>query len=126
MEKVTQSQFDKDLAEKGKARVQVQTSDPNLPGVILIKEQIVTLPPEKAKAKDKPKAAEKPAEKPKGRTKRARGEGPTKQDKAVEIFKRLNGDKGQTIVAIQAELGMSQAGATTYFYNSKRIVSKQK
>ena len=46
----------------------------------------------------------------------------TKSQLAVEIFKRLNGDKAAVIAAIQAELGMSVAGATTYFYNAKKAV----
>jgi hypothetical protein len=45
----------------------------------------------------------------------------TKQEAAVAIFKRLNGDKASTISAIMDELGMSTAGATTYFYNSKKL-----
>lgn len=59
---------------------------------------------------------------PKAKRVRARkGEGPTKQDLAVEIYKRLAGDKAAVIEAIQAELGMSLAGATTYFYNAKKL-----
>lgn len=46
---------------------------------------------------------------------------PTKQDLAVGIFNRLNGDKAAVVSAIQAELGMSLAGATTYFYNAKKL-----
>ena len=49
------------------------------------------------------------------------GAGPTKQDQAVEIYKRLNGVKGDVIQMIQAELKMSLAGATTYFYNAKKL-----
>jgi hypothetical protein len=49
---------------------------------------------------------------------------PTKQDLALEIFKRLGGVKAETIAAIQSELGMSAAGATTYFYNAKKIASR--
>lgn len=45
----------------------------------------------------------------------------TKQEAAVAIFKRLNGDKASTITAIMDELGMSTAGATTYFYNAKKL-----
>lgn len=48
-------------------------------------------------------------------------DGPTKQDRAVDIYKRLNGVKGDVIQMIQAELGMSLAGATTYFYNAKKL-----
>jgi hypothetical protein len=52
-------------------------------------------------------------------------EGPTKQSKAVEIFDRLKGEKEAVISAIKEELAMSEAGATTYFYNAKKIVSKR-
>ena len=74
-----------------------------------------------AKAKVEAKAAK--AAKPKAvKAKRApKASGPTKQDRAVEIFKRLSGDKAQVISAIQTELGMSVAGATTYFYNAKKL-----
>ena len=74
-----------------------------------------------AKAKVEAKAAK--AAKPKAvKAKRApKASGPTKQDRAVEIYKRLSGDKAQVISAIQTELGMSVAGATTYFYNAKKL-----
>ena len=63
-----------------------------------------------AKAKTAPKA------------KRVRnGDGPTKQELACKIYARLAGDKALVIAAIQAELGMSAAGATTYFYNAKKL-----
>lgn len=67
--------------------------------------------------------AERGAQPRKERKVRARknGEGPTKQERAVEIYKRLNGVKGDVIQMIQAELGMSLAGATTYFYNAKKL-----
>jgi hypothetical protein len=44
----------------------------------------------------------------------------TKSQLAVDIYKRFSGDKAQTIAAIQDELQMSLAGATTYFYNAKK------
>jgi hypothetical protein len=50
-----------------------------------------------------------------------RASGPTKADRALEIFKRLGGDKGAVIAAIKDELSMSDAGATTYFYNAKKL-----
>ena len=66
--------------------------------------------------------AEKAAAPKKERAKRAkRTEGPTKQDRAVEIYRELNGDKATVISAIQERLGMSVAGATTYFYNAKKL-----
>lgn len=45
----------------------------------------------------------------------------TKSQLAVEIYKRCSGDKAMTIAAIQDELQMSLAGATTYFYNAKKV-----
>lgn len=50
-----------------------------------------------------------------------RATGPTKADRALEIFKRLGGDKAAVIAAIKDELSMSDAGATTYFYNAKKL-----
>ena len=44
----------------------------------------------------------------------------TKSQLAVDIYKRFSGDKAMTIAAIQDELQMSLAGATTYFYNAKK------
>ena len=44
-----------------------------------------------------------------------------RSDRALEIFKRLAGDKAAVIAAIKDELSMSDAGATTYFYNAKRV-----
>lgn len=74
-----------------------------------------------AKAKVEAKAAK--AAKPKAvKAKRApKASGPTKQDRAVEIFRELNGDKAAVISAIQERLEMSVAGATTYFYNAKKL-----
>ena len=46
--------------------------------------------------------------------------GPTKADRAVELYKQLAGIKADVIAALQSELGMSVAGATTYFYNAKK------
>ena len=56
------------------------------------------------------------------RVKKTPDGGPTKQTRAVDIYKRLGGDKAAVIQAIQDELGMSTAGATTYFYNAKKLV----
>ena len=67
--------------------------------------------PAAAKAKPKARAAKK-------------ADGPragSKGDMALAIYKRLNGDKTAVISAIQSEIGMSQAGATTYFYNAKKL-----
>ena len=63
-----------------------------------------------AKAPKEPKAPKAP-----------RASGPTKADRALEIFKRLGGDKAAVIAAIKDELSMSDAGATTYFYNAKKL-----
>jgi len=67
----------------------------------------------KPKAIREPKVAKEP--------KAPRATGPTKADRALEIFKRLGGDKGAVIAAIKDELSMSDAGATTYFYNAKKL-----
>ena len=59
----------------------------------------------------------------KAKAARKGSEGPkagTKSQLAVDIYKRFSGNKGQTIAAIQDELKMSLAGATTYFYNAKK------
>ena len=66
-----------------------------------------------AKAEKAPKVAKEP--------KAPRASGPTKADRALEIFKRLSGDKAAVIAAIKDELSMSDAGATTYFYNAKKL-----
>lgn len=47
--------------------------------------------------------------------------GPTKLVQAVEIFRQQGGDKAAVIAEIQFKLGMSLAGATTYFYNAKKL-----
>jgi hypothetical protein len=93
---------------------------PGFPEDVKVKAGVAKLQAE-AKAKVDAKAAK--AAKPKAvKAKRApKASGPTKQDRAVEIFKRLSGDKAQVISAIQTELGMSVAGATTYFYNAKKL-----
>lgn len=58
------------------------------------------------------------------KAKRARKAGePTKQDRAVAIFTRIGGDKAAVVSAIQSELGMSLAGATTYYYNAKKLAA---
>lgn len=79
---------------------------------VLTGEQVV---PEAAKPKAKKARATKVA-KPAKKAKVG-----TKQEAAVEIFRRLKGVKNEVIVAIQNELGMSVAGATTYFYNAKKL-----
>jgi hypothetical protein len=75
-----------------------------------VKPEIVVKPAAKVKA---------PAVKTKKRAARA-GDGPTKQMLANDIFARLGGDKAAVIAAIQLDLGMSLAGATTYFYNARK------
>ena len=64
----------------------------------------------------KPAKAVKSSE-PKERVKRAG----TKQEAAMAIFQRHNGNRKAVIADIKTELGMSDAGATTYFYNAKRF-----
>lgn len=67
----------------------------------------------KPKAEKAPKVAKEP--------RAPRATGPTKADRALEIYKRLSGDKAAVIAAIKDELSMSDAGATTYFYNAKKL-----
>jgi hypothetical protein len=65
---------------------------------------------------------ERPVHKPAVKAKRkSSAEGPTKQDKATDIYRELNGVKEDVIAAIQSELGMSLAGATTYYYNARKL-----
>jgi hypothetical protein len=71
----------------------------------------------KAEAKAKTPPAKKAVKKRPARS----DDGPTKQDLACKIYQRFAGDKASTIEAIQNELGMTQAGATTYFYNARKI-----
>jgi hypothetical protein len=75
------------------------------------KEEFIAKREAKAKVKAAPKAK---------KAKKVAG-APTKQEQAVAIYTRLGGDKAAVVSAIQAELGMSLAGATTYFYNSKKL-----
>lgn len=74
-------------------------------------------------AKSVAEKAEKPVKPPKVAKEPSapRASGPTKADRALEIFKRLSGDKAAVIAAIKEELSMSDAGATTYFYNAKKL-----
>lgn len=44
----------------------------------------------------------------------------SKLEQALALFRTYNGDRKATIAAIMSEVGMSQAGATTYFYNAKK------
>lgn len=69
-----------------------------------------------AKAVTKPAAKAKVTVKvAKEKTKRV-----TKASQAQEIYKKFAGDKTQVIQAFIDQLGMSKAGATTYFYNAKK------
>lgn len=69
----------------------------------------------KPKAEKAPKAP---------RAKRAkRMEGPTKQERAVELYKaNMKLSKDNMIALLREKLDMSLAGATTYFYNAKKLV----
>ena len=68
----------------------------------------------KPKAEKAPKAP---------RAKRAkRMEGPTKQERAVELYKaNMKLSKDNMIALLREKLDMSLAGATTYFYNAKKL-----
>ena len=80
---------------------------------------------EKAAAAAAPKPAAKPkADKPKAKAeKKAKSAGGSKQDRALEIFREFSGDRKLVIAAIQDRLAMSAAGATTYFYNAKKLAA---
>lgn len=49
---------------------------------------------------------------------------PTKGELALQIYKRLDGNKLSVINELQTGLGMSLAGATTYFYNAKKAAAE--
>ena len=50
----------------------------------------------------------------------------TKQAKAIEIVRKLGVDqKAQAIDTIMHDLGMSKAGATTYFHNSRHTIARE-
>lgn len=68
------------------------------------------------------KAVTKPATKAKATVKVAKEttKRVTKAARAQEIYSKFAGDKKQIIEAFMSELGMSKAGATTYFYNAKK------
>ena len=94
---------------------------PGFPDDIERERMIASLKAATAEKAEK-KAAAPAVHKPKAKAKRkSTAEGPTKQDKAVEIYRELNGVKEDVIAAIQSELGMSLAGATTYFYNARKL-----
>jgi hypothetical protein len=53
--------------------------------------------------------------------------GPTKADKAREIFTRMAGAARQDILkAFQTEAGLTEAGSATYFANCRRAAAKTK
>ena len=52
---------------------------------------------------------------------------PSKRSQAVEIFKGMPGAaRKDVIAAIQSQLGMSKAGASTYYQHAKDVVSGKK
>jgi len=68
--------------------------------------------------------AAKPAKvvKTKVAAKRPRAGGPTKQDRALEIYRaNIKLSKDNVISIIREQLDMSPAGATTYYYNAKKL-----
>lgn len=70
-------------------------------------------------------SADAKASKPKAtKVKRAGTGSPTKGELALQIYKRLDGNKLSVIAELQSGLGMSQAGATTYFYNAKKAAAE--
>jgi hypothetical protein len=75
-------------------------------------------------AKTMTKAAA-PAKAVKAKKAKRVGASPTKGDLALQVYKRLNGDKTNVISELQTGLGMSLAGATTYFYNAKKAAASE-
>ena len=54
--------------------------------------------------------------------KRPRADGPTKQQRALEIYRDFAGQSKDNVIAkIREQLDMSPAGATTYYYNAKKL-----
>lgn len=54
--------------------------------------------------------------------KRPRAGGPTKQERAIEIYRDFAGQSKDNVIAkIREQLDMSLAGATTYYYNAKKL-----
>ncbi len=54
--------------------------------------------------------------------KRTRADGPTKQERALEIYRDFAGQSKDNVIAkIREQLDMSLAGATTYYYNAKKL-----
>lgn len=54
--------------------------------------------------------------------KRPRTGGPTKQERAIEIYRDFAGQSKENVIAkIREQLDMSLAGATTYYYNAKKL-----
>jgi hypothetical protein len=49
----------------------------------------------------------------------------SKADRAVEIYKRLNGVRPDVVKAFQEELGLSAATSMPYFYKSKKAAEDQ-
>lgn len=50
----------------------------------------------------------------------------TKAERAIEIFNEVAGVRAAFIASVVSELGMSPAGASTYFQNTKKKVAGEK
>ncbi len=48
----------------------------------------------------------------------------TKQQQAVEMYRNFNGTREEFVQKLVKELNMTEKGATTYYYNCKKIVGK--
>ena len=96
----------KDLLASAKEKAQLFIKDPNSPDV--------TLRPQYGSATPKLDCL--------GQPKRKKG---AKQEQAVEVYKaNMNSKtKAEIIELFMSEVGMSKAGATTYYYNIKKLVS---
>lgn len=70
------------------------------------------------------KREEKPTAKHSAKAKKStsvvRTKGASKIERARELYDQLNGDRQSCIKAFMKELGMSQAGASTYHYNIRK------
>ena len=59
------------------------------------------------------------------RTRVPRGNGPTKAEQALSIVREMFGQGKDVIIQrIIDECSMSKAGATTYYYNAKKVIDK--
>lgn len=114
--------FDEQLASEGKYRTYKTESFLNSNGNYATVYRQVILPIPKQTKRAAKKAAE--VIKPKVKRERAAKGQPTKQQQAVRLVE-INPKKEEAIYAIMTQLSMSKAGATTYYYNAKKILGEK-